>query len=238
MGVRHGEMKDVVTNTISIDEYTPKLGQNHEIIVVAFFVVDELAAYDLDDFIDKSTIELLDSEVSPYPNQDGEWAVFIEFKRHSGFWIKFLRLVKDIENLTTPRNWMVSLYKQPKKLELSGQQVRDELIVNSDQYQQKYGQTTIREHFQDSVLDNFQIHNNVLVFEKNKNQLEFELVNQGGPHSLWENYPLKNAHWDPSQTSNRAFLLERWLGSNWRVESIDQYVVVTNQKNNVGYVLK
>lgn len=238
MSVRHGEMKDVVLNTISIDEYKPKLGQDHEIIVVGFFVRDELAAYDFDDFVDKSTIEVLDSEVSPNPNQDGLWIIFIELARNPGFWVKLFRLVKDIENLTTPFEWKVSLYKQDNKIPLFDQQLRSLLITDPKQYIKQYGDDIMREHFQDSVLDNFEVRGNILIFEKNKSQLEFELVNQGRARKLWESWPLASIEWDPNQTSNRAFVLEKWLGSNWQVNVIGEYVVANHTGRNIGYVMK
>jgi hypothetical protein len=93
MGLRHLELNGMVIPLISIDEFEPKMGTTEEVIVISFFCRDELPAFDLDEFIDKSVVEFLDSEVSPNPNEDGLYLVFIEFKRQK-FLVEVLRSCK------------------------------------------------------------------------------------------------------------------------------------------------
>ena len=111
MGLRHLELAKMVLPLISIDEFEPKTGTTEEVIVVSFFCKDELPAMDLDEFIDKSVIEFLDSEVSPNPNEDGLYLVFVEFKRQPNFWTKIRELVKDVENVTDKLKWRVQPYQ-------------------------------------------------------------------------------------------------------------------------------
>ena len=97
MGLRHEELNGMILPLISVDEFEPKSGTVEEVIVVAFFAKDELPAYDLDDFLDKSVVEFLDSEVSPNPNEDGQYLVFVEFKRQPNFWMKLYDVMEDVD---------------------------------------------------------------------------------------------------------------------------------------------
>ncbi|MHA1289396.1 MAG: hypothetical protein ACTSPB_18565, partial [Candidatus Thorarchaeota archaeon] len=125
MGLRHLELKDMVLPLISIDEFEPKSGTNEEVIVVTFFCKDELPAIDLDEFIDKSVIEFLDSEVSPNPNEDSYYLVFVEFKRQPNFWIKLYDLVKDIENVAGKAKWRVQPYLVDQLYKLTDTELHD-----------------------------------------------------------------------------------------------------------------
>lgn len=106
--LRHGDLKGCVYPEISVDEYESKIGDNNEVIVVAFYVMEEDVGIDLDDFLEKSWLDILDVDVSPNPNPDGKYMVFVEFKRDSAFFDAFGDLVKEVENLSGPMSWVIT----------------------------------------------------------------------------------------------------------------------------------
>ena len=134
MGLRHKELAGMILPLVSVDEFEPKSGTVEEVIVVAFFANDELPAYDLDDFIDKSVVEFLDSEVSPNPNDEGQYLVFVEFKRQPNFWMKFYNLVEDVENVTGKQDWQVQPYLVPQLFELKDKALHDYVITREEDY--------------------------------------------------------------------------------------------------------
>lgn len=77
-GMRRGDLADLVLPLISVDEYDSKVDEK-EAIVFGFYVHDRGAADDLNRFLQKSAVPLLDTEVSPAPDQHGFYMVFIEF---------------------------------------------------------------------------------------------------------------------------------------------------------------
>lgn len=102
-------LKDLVYEIISVDEYTPKIGEGN--IVVAFQVCDNYdAAYDLSSFIEKSPLGAIDTEASETPNVDGRYIVFAEFERTGEFPRKLVTLLKTIENLCPNPGWKIQLY--------------------------------------------------------------------------------------------------------------------------------
>ena len=70
-GMRENDLDDLVLPLITIDEYVSKIGDDKEVIVVGFFVEDEDPANDLSRFIDRSVTNILDTDVSPVPNEEG-----------------------------------------------------------------------------------------------------------------------------------------------------------------------
>ena len=109
-GLQVGDLKNLVQPLISIDEYESKLGDDSQIIVVAFFVDDQDPASDLSRFIEKGDIPVLDSEVSPAPNEDGLYLVFVEVPREPEFPKLLMRLVASISGLTGEMPWRFKPY--------------------------------------------------------------------------------------------------------------------------------
>jgi hypothetical protein len=153
MGLRHKELEGQIVPLISIDEFEPKTGTTEEVIVVAFFAKDELPAFDLDEFIDKGVIDFLDSEVSPNPNEDAYYLVFVEFKRQPNFWLKFYDLVKDIENVTGELQWRVQPYLVDELYKVHDKRLHDVVITDQASYvPKKQYDATVEDFFRDSDL--------------------------------------------------------------------------------------
>ena len=75
-GLRPDDLEDLVLPILSIDEYESKIEDDG--IVVGFYTQYKDPANDLNRFIQKSAIDILDSEVSPAPTEDGYFIVFVE----------------------------------------------------------------------------------------------------------------------------------------------------------------
>ena len=93
-GIHAGDLEDLVLDTVGIDLFNPKTGSEEEVIVVSLPIKFENAGKDLAGFIDKGAVNLLDSEISPGPNKDGNYMVFVEFARDKGFPVNFMKLLK------------------------------------------------------------------------------------------------------------------------------------------------
>jgi len=121
MSLTAHDLKDMIFPIISVDEYQPKL--NDENIVVCFQVFDSYdAAYDLSSFLEKSPVDILDTEAPETPNLDGRYNVFVEFSRDMEFPEKFNDMINDIEKLANKQEWKIQAYK-----------VNDPFVYNNDQ---------------------------------------------------------------------------------------------------------
>lgn len=111
-------LKGTVLDKITVDEFTPKSGVSEEVAVVAFYAKDDEPAQDLNTYIQRGYIEVIDAEVSPNPDEDGNYLIFVEIARNDQFLDVLLRLVKDIENLTGKLDWKVEPYSAEQAFDI------------------------------------------------------------------------------------------------------------------------
>ena len=122
-GMRAGDLEDLVLPMVSVDEFASKVGD--DAMVFGFYVSDRDAAMDLNRFIQKSPIKLLDTEVSPAPDQRGYYVVFFEVLLNDRLPESVCDLLKEIAPLVKVEKW---------KLQVRGQ---DDLCVATEDVMQR-----------------------------------------------------------------------------------------------------
>jgi len=105
MSLKPNDLKGVVTNEISIDEFEPKTGEKENIAVFGFYVTEKQVGEDLANFLEKSTFDFRDVEVTPNPNPDNLYMVFVEVDRDPGMIGMLREVAKDILNITGELEW-------------------------------------------------------------------------------------------------------------------------------------
>ena len=224
---------------ISVDEFEPKTGTTEEVIVVAFFCKDELPAVDLDEFIDKSIIEFIDSEVSPNPNDEGLYLVFVEFKRQPNFWMKFYDIVKDIENVAGKMNWSVQPYLVDKLYALKDKELHDLVITKQENYvpRAEFDQT-VESYFQDSDLLLFDSDDTHIKLGGSRGSLVLESIGFGYESTLVKRLRLNEQHIDLLHTSSTLSALRGMLGENWEIQTIGEYYFLNKVGNKRSVVVR
>lgn len=96
-GLKLKDLDNLVSSTISIDEYEGKIDPDS--IVVCFFVKEKDAANDLNRFIQKGINDILDTEASNFPDVDGNYSVFVEFDRNETVIDEIFMLLETISLL-------------------------------------------------------------------------------------------------------------------------------------------
>jgi len=239
MGLRFEELKGMLLPLISVDEFEPKTGTTEEVIVIAFFCKDELPAVDLDEFIDKSIIEFIDSEVSPNPNEDGYYLVFVEFKRQPNFWMKFYDLVADIENVAGEVKWSVQPYLVDKLYALKDSELHDLVITKEDEYvpRSEFDQT-VESYFQDSDLLLLETDDTHIKLGGTKGNIILEFVGFGNESTLVKRLRLNEQHIDLFHTSSTLSAMRGMLGTNWEIQTIGEYYFVNKAGNERSVVVR
>jgi hypothetical protein len=124
-------LKDLVYPIISVDEYTPKIDDSN--IVVLFQVLDNFdAAYDLSSFIERSPVDVIDTEAAETPNVDGHYQVFVEFERNGEFPAKLIELMKSIENICPNPDWKLQMYGINDPIDLDVDQITKDIELVSE----------------------------------------------------------------------------------------------------------
>ena len=138
MTVKFGEMENLVTPVISIDQYVPKIGEPNETVVVAYEVAYEQPARDLSNLIETDVIESLDVDISQGPNADGKYMVFVEFERNKELYDNIVGITKIVSNVSGITDWEFSYYKGDGPIELNDENLRSMVLDNPEQYVLQY----------------------------------------------------------------------------------------------------
>lgn len=117
-GLRQNDLKYLVSNYISVDQYTSKLDDDN--ITVAFFCNEKEVAEDLKDFIEKIYyIEIKDIEISDSLTDDNKFILFVEFERNINFPKMIMDIIDSINKVTGNDNWKFKTFDMNDKADLS-----------------------------------------------------------------------------------------------------------------------
>ena len=105
--LQYKDLDGLMKPTIHVDEFTAKMGDDDDIIVVSFFVRDKSAAKDLMNWFEKGYDFVLDADKSPGEIKPGRFLVYVEIRRRSTAPGNIQRLLDDLGTLTEfePDDW-------------------------------------------------------------------------------------------------------------------------------------
>jgi hypothetical protein len=115
-GMRAGDLKNLVLNVVSVDEFQSKIDENA--VVIGFYVHEQTGADDLNRFIQRSVLDILDVDTSPAPDQTGYYMVFVEIMFDKEFVKNLIEIIKEITPLVGIEHWNVRIrgMEEPKSL--------------------------------------------------------------------------------------------------------------------------
>jgi hypothetical protein len=94
------DMEGLLKPTIHVDEFSSKMGDDDDIIVVSFFVRDPQAAKDLMQWFEKGYDFVLDADRSPGEIKPNRYLVYVELRRRSTAGGNVETLLNDLNTLT------------------------------------------------------------------------------------------------------------------------------------------
>ena len=213
--LKHGDLQGVVTNKVSVDEFEPKTGEKEEIAVIGFYVTEQAAGDDLAKFISKSVHEHRDVEVTPNPNEDNFYMVFVEVDRKEGMVEGLRALTKDIINVSGKLDWQVKPLLSDSELSIDDPMLETIIKQSPETYQTKEQQTEEVEQMkiteiQDFIKNNTNVgdcvlENNTLTLKDYKYNVQLEFVQFGEGKVTLEEARISEAaidyDWDKTQVS-------------------------------------
>ena len=103
-GLRVKDLQHLVSNYVSIDQYTTKMDEDN--ITVAFFVNERDAIEELRDFIEKTyVIEIRDIEISESMTSDNKYILFVELERNIQFPKILMDMIESINYVSCNKDW-------------------------------------------------------------------------------------------------------------------------------------
>ena len=133
------DMKDQVENTITVDEYSAKMGKDKDIVTLTFITNSKLAAEDLVSWFERGYDFVLDASVSEGELEPGKWLVFVEMDRRSKVPNRIITLLSDLETLTDIKlkDWVVDI--EGDECDADEDAIRERMILNPNEYKDAKG---------------------------------------------------------------------------------------------------
>jgi hypothetical protein len=94
------DLEGMMKPTIHVDEFSSKMGDDDDIIVISFFLRDPQAAKDLMNWFEKGYDFVLDADRSPGEIRPGRYLVYVELRRRSTAGGNVETLLNDLNTLT------------------------------------------------------------------------------------------------------------------------------------------
>ena len=99
-GLQYRDLDGLMKPTVHVDEFSSKMGDDADIIVLSFFVRDKAAAKDLVSWFEKGYDFVLDADRSPGEIKPNRYLVYVEMRRRSAAPGNITEMLSDLETLT------------------------------------------------------------------------------------------------------------------------------------------
>ena len=178
-GLKAGDLDGVVSKRFSVDQFKSKMGEDMNIMVLAFTVDGMAPAKDLERFAETGYKEVLDADATPGTLEDGKHRVFIEFARVESVDQHIRKFLDDLKNLANIDIFEFTYHKNVTPFEASAKNLADILPRTAIAYTQKINGMKLEET--QTFFDKFQmmdckLDNNIVEIKKrNADTLKFEL---------------------------------------------------------------
>ena len=232
MSLKNEDLKGTILPAVSIDEFEPKSGDNDSIIVVAFYLTDKDPAEDLNTFIQRGVVDVLDTEVSPNTDDDGRYLVFVEMERDDTFPNKFQALLKDVENVAGKMDWKVKTYlSDDREFDFNDPEIYNFIILNPEEYISKDEfmkeslEDKVKSFLQDAHIMYCDFEGNKVTFGRGSRAIVAEVVDVGDYDTVIGRNFLAESAFRLTNTPIEATVLTGMLGV-YDVMPIDKYLCV------------
>jgi hypothetical protein len=178
-GLKAGDLDGVVSKRFSVDQFKSKMGEDRNIMVLAFTVDGMAPAKDLERFAESGFKEVLDADATPGTLEDGKHRVFIEFARVESVDQHIRKFLDDLKNLANIDIFEFTYHKNVTPFEASAKNLADVLPRTAIAYTQKINGMKLEStqtFFDKFQMLEFKLDNNIIeITKRNADTLRFEL---------------------------------------------------------------
>jgi len=178
-GLKAGDLEGVVSKRFTADQFKSKMGDDRNIMVLAFSVDGQAPAKDLERFAETGYKEVLDADATPGSLEDGKHRVFIEFARIESVDQHVRKFLDDLSKLTNIEEFEFTYHKRTVPFQATPKNLADVLPRTPEAYTQKINGLKLGEvqtFFDRFQMMEFKLDNNIVTIKKqNADKLKFEL---------------------------------------------------------------
>ena len=182
MGLLKNDLQFLVDNIVEIDSFKSKMGDDKDIITLAFSVNGDSPAKDLENFIEKGYPFVLDADVSSGEQSDGSYKVFVEMERDKDAPMHILEIADGVRKLANVDNLRFRYYKNFKSNPLDEESLAN-LPLDAQAYERVTTETHLenyKNYFSNSYAESINLNDKILTVKNTYQQpVRFEVVDFG-----------------------------------------------------------
>jgi len=169
MSLQQHDLKDLVDRIIEIDSYKSKMGNDEDIVTIAFSTKTLESAKDLTSFFEKGYNFVLDADATSGEQSDGTYKVFVEIERDRDISENIMELISGVENLTALDNMKFRYYKNFKSEKITQEALSNAIPITSDDYGLKVNESNLQNYknfFNRSFVEDVYMEDDMIVINK------------------------------------------------------------------------
>jgi hypothetical protein len=159
-GLRRADLKDMVDNLFTVDQFKSKMGDDKDIVTLRFRAANKEPAIDLMEFIERGFDFVLDADMSSGEERDGYYSIFVELERTKHAPSQIKELINGISQLCDCTTWRFRWYKDVGGHDFSEEAIRDVVPLDPEEYAKSIeGEDAgeIAEFFDQGAIDSIEV---------------------------------------------------------------------------------
>ena len=223
MGLLKNDLGHLVDKIIEIDSYKSKMGEDSDIVTLAFSVHGNEPAKDLENFIEKGYPFVLDADFTSGEQSDGTYKVFVEIERTKDISNNILEIADGVKKLADLESMKFRYYKNFRSRDLDEEnlaiipvdQSSYEIAINETQYE------NYKNFFTKSYAESIDMLGETLIVKNTYAQpMRFEVTDFGRDPMIEETINMKDM--------GEVIFLSKVLG-DYNITKYGNTIVLTNE---------
>jgi hypothetical protein len=228
-GLRPYDLKEMVHPIFEVDTYSSKMGEDRDVCVISFKVLDRAPAKDLMEFIEKGFGEVLDADVSSGENEDGEYSVFVELKRNPNLTENIKEILYGVRKLTGIDAFKFKYYKESNLHEVNTESLT-KVIPNTpmtyDGLMVRIQTENVKRFFSKTLMDDLTLDGDIVTIHKPFNKsVQLKMIKEADTEAMLES--ISDTLTVDEQSSSEMFWLTKVLG-DYNISKFGENFLFTN----------
>jgi hypothetical protein len=183
MGLRAGDLQDLVYDIFEVDNFQSKMGEDKDIVTVSFSVKEKDAAEDLMNFFEKGYGFILDADRTPGEQHDGTYKVFVEIERNNEVPENIVEMCDGVLKLANLSELKFRYHKNFRAVPVTQEALAEQIPTDPDEYNGLITNRDIESYFEffdRSYVDSISMLGETLTIKKKwADPLQFKFIDFG-----------------------------------------------------------
>jgi len=234
-GLRAKDLAGFIDNKISVDRFRSKMGEDQDVVVLAFEATEKYPAMDFMEFLEKGYSFILDADISAGEESNGHYKIFVEIPRSTRLPEQLVHMMRGISQVCDCHDWEFKYYQDKNYWPVSQETVEKHIPLTADDYQHHMlmiKQGKVSEFFDQGAVEVTLEADDTLTFEKPYSGSVTAKLVAMGDHDTIKNQIPGAISLDESSQSQVVFLT-KFLG-NYGIDKIgNNHFLINNGEKSV-----